>query len=587
MFSFLRSVLAVFVGLLVFVLVIFIVIGTLVPGPSQRAQLPEEIVLYVDLRQDFVEQPSGDPFFLGAGPASILELVQALAQGEQDERVKGVFLRAGGWPVPLAQAQEIREALEAFKSQGKFVIAHTQGYFETGLGAYYATAVADEIWMQPNGLINTTGIAAQGMFVRGLMEKVGVEADLEQLYEYKGAADTFREEAFTEAQKETLGGLLRSAYGDAVADIAASRTLSVAELTSTLNDAPYLGSQAVAARLVDRLGYDDDAANAAFDRAGIFSEMIDWLDYYSVVGSPFTEGTAVALVIGEGAIHEGESAPPGFGGQPSMGGDTLARALRDATDDPEVEAILFRVNSPGGSVIASDQIWDAVKYAQGEGKPVVISMGDVAASGGYYVSMSADRIVANKTTVTGSIGVVSGKFVIGGALEKLGIKTDEIVVGGENTLLFAADQPFTDRQRQMLIDSMEETYLDFTKKVAEGRGLTEASLDQVARGRIWSGTDAKEQGLVDEIGGFRTALSAVREELELSADDPLALVAYPAPANPFDIVASYLGVSARTLQTFSQVAALLDHDVLAHLRDSVAAQSDAAPAARAEPLTLR
>ncbi|MEM9123902.1 MAG: S49 family peptidase, partial [Pseudomonadota bacterium] len=431
MLSFLRTVLAVFVGLFVFLVFVVAGLAALVPAGQNAAQLPDDIVLYVDLRTQFVDGPVEDPFFLaGGGASSIVNLVQALARAEDDPRVSGVYLRAGGVPLPMSQAQEIHEALTAFKAQDKFVIAHAQGFFGTGLGTYHAASAADEIWMQPNGLVNTSGLALESLFFTGLLDKLGITPDLEQFYEYKGAADALTETAYTEAQRQTLGRLLQSAYEQSVGTIAASRNLSGDVLVGRMANAPLLGKEALDAQFVDRLGYDDDAEFAALDRAGLFSEILDWRDYFAVAGSPYTEGPSVALIYGEGAIHEGESDFSQFGsGATSMGGDTLSRALREAADDADVQAILFRVNSPGGSVIASDQIWDAVNYAKEAGKPVVISMGDVAASGGYYVSMSADKIIANPTTITGSIGVVSGKFVVSEALANLGITTDRIVVG--------------------------------------------------------------------------------------------------------------------------------------------------------------
>jgi protease IV len=315
------------------------------------------------------------------------------------------------------------------------------------MGDHLLASASDEIWLQPVSSMNTAGVATTAAFLRNMLDKIEAKPEFTQRYEYKNAANMFMEKDFTPAHREASYRLLESIFETATAGIAGDRKKTREEVVALVNTAPYLTQEAIDKKLIDKQGYDDEAEDAAVARAGGKAELKTLSEYFKLAGSPW-QGfgrPTIAVIQGEGAINDGKSEGGGFGGESSIGGDTVAKAFRDATEDDDVKAILFRVNSPGGSAIASDQILQAVKKAQKAGKKVVVSMGDVAASGGYYVSLSADKIYAHESTITGSIGVLSGKIVTSGTWSLLGIDLKSLGVGN-NVLMEASTQPFTPEQ---------------------------------------------------------------------------------------------------------------------------------------------
>ena len=347
----------------------------------------------------------------------------ALAKAESDDHVKGLSPPRRRRRHLFGEAQELRDALESFRAKGKFVVAHAQAFYSTGMGDYFLASAADEIWLQPVSEMNTAGVASTAIFLRGLLDKIEAKPEFTQRYEYKNAANMFTEKDFTAAHREANTRLIESVFESATAGIAADRKKTRDEVVALINSAPYL-TQASDRQEADRQAglrrrgrrRRACAAPAARPNSRRCPTTSSW---------PAARGKATAVRPSPSSKATGRSttASPksGFGGDASMGGDTIAKAFRDATEDDDVKAILFRVNSPGGSALASDQILDAVKKAQKAGKKVVVSMGDVAASGGYYVSLSADKIYAHETTITGSIGVLSGKIVTAGSWALLGI----------------------------------------------------------------------------------------------------------------------------------------------------------------------
>jgi protease-4 len=484
------------------------------------------VLLELDLTEVPTETAPPDPLAMlrGRRRPTLRSVVDALADAATDPQVVGLVARIGG-SLPLARAQELRDAVAGFAAHKPAVAyAETFGEGDSGTVGYLLATGFSEIWLQPSGDLGLTGVAAEATFLRGVLDKAGLEPQFVQRHEYKNAVDRLSRYGFTDAFREASTQLVRSAYGQVVDAVAAARGLSPERVRELVDAAPLSAEEARAAGLVDQVGYRDEVyASARPDGAELL-----FLSRYQRSGAPkrlagrvrARKAPVVALVPVTGAIQQGRSRrsllSPGVG----AGSDTVAAALRAAGRDDSVRAVLLRVDSPGGSYVASDTIWREVGRLREAGKPVVASMGDVAASGGYFVAMGADRIVAQPGTVTGSIGVFSGKVVTAGLLERLGVGTGAITEG-RNALMFSPRTGFDDDQWQRLEAWLDRVYADFVAKAAQGRGMTPERMHELARGRVWTGADAAERGLVDELGGLRRAAELVRERAGLPADAEL------------------------------------------------------------------
>ena len=463
-------------------------------------------------------------------PLVTRDVVDVLRRAADDERVAGVIGRVGGVAMGFAQIQEIRDALQALSRAGKRTVAHaeTYGEFGSGTGAYYLASAFDSVYLQPSGDVSITGLIAETPFARDALGKLGVQPRLSGRREYKTAINSFTERGYTDAHREATGAVLKGQFEQIVRGIAEARDLEPATVQGLIDRAPLQAAAAHEARLVDGLRYRDEVYAEFETPDGEEAPRLPAKRYLARAGRPDGEGERVALIYGVGSIHRGQS---GFGilsGEPTMGADTVTAAFRAAVDDEAVRAIVFRLDSPGGSYVASDTIWREVVRARRQGKPVVVSMGNVAGSGGYFVAMSADRIVAQPGTITGSIGVLAGKMITTDLWERLGVNWDEIHQG-RNAAMWSATRDFSPAQWAQVEGFLDHIYADFTGKVGEGRSLSAAQVDQAARGRIWTGEAAKELGLVDALGGLTVALDAVRELLAMPADAPIDLEVFPRP----------------------------------------------------------
>ncbi len=518
-------------------------LGTLA-SLAPKAQFPEKVVVEIDLSKPLLASPREDPLasLLEPSALSLVDLLDALEAARDDERVLGVLLQLSADPPGgLATAQELRSALEELRERGKRVFAYgdTLGEFSGALGGYYLASVADRIFLQPSGDVSLTGLIFQTPFLAGTLEKLGMRARMDHRYEYKNAMNTFTEKRFTPAHREALETLAQSLYEQIVEAIAAGRGLKVEEVRSHIDNGPFYGNEALEARLVDELAYREQALARIEETFGSDVQRISLRRYLQAVKRPHRKGTPVAWIYGVGAVQRGKSRIDPLTGASTMGSDTVARAFREATNDPDVRAIVFRVDSPGGSYVASDTIWHETQRARAQGKPVVVTMGDVAASGGYFVSMGADRILAQPGTITGSIGVLAGKLLTRGFWEKLGVTWDEVQIG-ETAAMWSGLSDFSPKEWQRFQAALDRIYLDFTTKAAEGRKMSQEQLHAIAKGRIWSGTDALKLGLIDGLGGRHEALAAVRELLNLSPDAPLELRLFPKPRKPIEVLIARL-----------------------------------------------
>lgn len=523
---------------------VLLVVVVLLIALAQGDKMPTNMVLAIDLRKS-MEDSAPDKFApLGAKSLTVMDVVLGLDAAQRDSRVKGAFVRVGGGALSIAKAEEIGAALKRFRSSGKFVIVHAQGFDGAGLGDYLAATSGDQIWMQPKSPFSAAGVGGGSVYVRGLLDKIKAEPQIAKRAEYKSAASTFMETGMTKEDREQLEALMNSWYNTAVNAAAKERKISHEAMVAALEASPQFTEEAKAKKLIDKIGYDDDALNAALEKAGEGAEAITMSQFASTkkASSGFGGGAHIALVEASGEIIEGSRSSGPFGGDSAIAGDEMARAIRQATADKDIKAILLRVDSPGGSVTASDQILDAVKKAQAAGKPVVVSMGSVAASGGYYISLSADKIVAQPGTITGSIGVLTGKVSIGNTLGLIGVK-GEVVGVGKNALMNSELQPYTEEQWAAVNRQADAIYADFTQKVAAGRKMPLAKVQDVARGRIWSGADAAERGLVDKLGGFWEAAELTKKLAGIPASDRVQFKLYPRQKGFFESIREFFGES--------------------------------------------
>ena len=487
------------------------------------------ILLELDLTRGVLETPPASPVaaFRARHLPTLRELVAALRKGARDDAVAGVVAHLGGQRLSLAQVQDLREAVADFRTSGKPAVAWTESFGEGGSGtvAYYLATAFDEIWVQPSGDIGITGVSVQAVFIRGALDKAGVIPQLGKRREYKTAADTFTEKEMTAPAREMASRLAESAYEQIVEGIAVRRRLDTARVRELVDSAPLHAQAGLDAGLVDSLGYRSNVYDELQKQLGYDSRLL--AERYIRRGPrtlqdvrktlPWPQKPLVAVVRVSGGITVGRNSSSPLGG-PGSGSDTVGAALRAVGENDKVKAVVLRVDSPGGSYVASDAIRNEVLRLRSTGRPVIASMGSVAASGGYFVAMPADVIVAQPGTITGSIGVLTGKGVVRDALARIGI-SQEAVSEGTNARMYSAQEEFTDDQWARLEETLDRIYKDFVAKAAQDRGLPEEQLEALARGRVWTGADAHARKLVDELGGFQHALTLACNRAGLDRDE--------------------------------------------------------------------
>jgi len=513
--------------------------------------VPDGCVLELDLMSTPRETSGFDPMAMIAGanrPLLLRDAVAAIHRAADDPRVAGLIVRVQLPAAAPGPVQELRSAISAF-SDSKPSLAWAETY--PGTLSYYLASACREVWMQPSGTVGLIGFATNAIFLRDALDKAGIEAQFVARGEYKSIANRYTENSYTDSHREADTRLVESLHAQVWQAVAESRLLEPSEVDALADKAPLLRDDAVTGRLVDRIGYRDEAYARIGELVGAPGISPGTGDADSEDAPPrlylsrYAKATAsrpsppmpsvpgrktrptIAVVTLDGPIVSGRGGPQVLPfGNSSVGADTITAALREAAADDSVAAIVLRVDSPGGSAIASETIWREVDRVRDSGKPVVASMGAVAASGGYYVSMPADAIVANAGTITGSIGVVAGKLIARGLKDRLGVRSDSVRTNA-NADAWSINQPFTDAQHAHLETEADLFYTDFVERAAAGRRMTVDAVDAVARGRVWTGADALEHGLVDELGGYRSAISRAKVLSGLEPDDDVRLVNYP------------------------------------------------------------
>jgi len=504
----------------------------LLAGRTRR----EPVLLELDLSRGLLETGPAEPVaaLRSRGVPTLRGVVSRLREAATDSHVVGLVAHLGSEELSPAQADELGEAVEAFAATGRptAAFAETFGELAGGTVSYRLAVSFDTVWMQPSGQLGLTGVALRAVFVRGLLDRLGVQPQVGQRHEYKNAADQLLRETMSEPQRESLQRLADSVLEAVVAVTARRRGRSLAQVREAVDAAPLGAQQAVEAGLVDRLGYRDEVYADLRERvAGRGPLTLRYVHRWAPSGARAAVQRArrrrqpvVAVVSVLGGIGLGRSGSSPVGGL-RAGSASVTAALRAAGRRDDVRAVVLRVVSPGGSYVASDAVHREVQRLRGTGRPVIASMGTVAASGGYFVAMPCDEVVAAPTTVTGSIGVLGGKLAVGTALARAGIGVEPVGAGAQATM-FGPEAPFDDAQWTRVQRWLDEVYDDFTRKAAADRGMPHGDLEPLARGRVWTGADALERGLVDRLGGLRTAVDRAARRSGLDSDT-VRVVALP------------------------------------------------------------
>ncbi len=503
-------------------------------------QIAGNSTLVLEINGDLHEiEPSGVFDQLFEPPPTVRSVTEALRKAKVDRRITSVVIRPTGTAALWGKVQEIRDAILDFKQSDKPII----GYLEFGNDqAYYLASACDKVFLLPSASLDLTGIASYELFLRGTLDKIGAYPDALHIGDYKTASNTFTEKTFTPEHREMAESLNTDLYEQLVRGLAEGRQKPEAEIRGLIDHGPYLPEDAVRAGLVDDLAYEDELDDRVELGPGQL-RTVRQSDYRHISPASLGLGTGqrIAVIYAVGIISSGESRNDSAG--QTVGSDTVVRYLRKARADNSIRAIVLRVDSPGGSAIASDVIWREVMLTR-ERKPVIASMSDVAASGGYYISMPAHAIVAQPSTLTGSIGVVMMKYVIDGTLDKIGVNV-ESVSQGRYAQMYSPVRPFSPEERARVEQLMQATYDTFVEKAAAGRNTTPERIDAVGQGRVWTGSQAKQLGLVDELGGLDRALALAKQRANIAQDEEVELVVFPPKRSIYEVIADPFGPSDR------------------------------------------
>lgn len=523
--------------------------------------LPDNMVLGLDLRNGLAESEYPSPWqeFFGDSEISTRQAVMAIFDAAIDDRVQGLLLRVDSSPLGLAQAQELRQAMLYFRSFDKkiHVFADSFGIEAQSPNAYVVAAAADEIWMQPSGDWAMLGFLWQVPYLQPLLARLGIKAEFLTREEYKSAMHSFTQTGMSAAEKSAIREFGENILDQKKSMLIADRNLDAATAGTLMEQSPLLAEQAAKIGLVTRLGYVGEWRQNWQTLYGPDTVLVPLGDY--ALSPPPAGAAQVAVITINGVIERGQAEREDYwqSGDAAFAED-IVRAIRDAAEDTEIRAIILRINSPGGSYIASDSIWFAVQQAKSK-KPVYAVMGDVAASGGYFAAMGADKIFASPGTITGSIGVVIGKFSLAGSMEKLGIRKDGVQLGAQADL-WSPLADFSPQGRAKIEEFLDKSYQDFLTKAASGRGMDVTEIRNLSKGRIWTGEQAAALNLIDGTGGWLEAEDNLYPALNLADDDSIDYIAFPRGQDPWTEILMGLGgwhqtaqASARLWQEFSTI----------------------------------
>ena len=510
-------------AIVIIVLIVFVFLLIWAAASKPGVRIASNSVLVMDATGQIEEQRAPDFFSAFNGTSPVLhDYLDALDSARTDPRITGLVVRIAPLETGWAKLEEIRSHLIAFRSSGKPSICYL-GYDGIQNPEYYLASACQQIWLVPTTPVSIRGMMAEATFIRGTLDKLKIVPEYYHIAEFKTAGNMFTEKKFTPAHKEEVESLLHSVYEQYLGDTSKARGMSRDQFEAILNRGPLSTSDAVQTKIVDRLGYWDQVQDFFKKRAGGWNP-ISLNSYRTSLNAPNFALQKIAIIYASGMIVSGDSGTTAGGGF-IMGGDSVGADIRRARTDSSIKAIVLRVDSGGGSVVGSEVIRREVELAH-EVKPVVVSMSDVAASGGYWIASPADKIVADRDTITGSIGVIIGKLNVSGLFNLLGVSTDYVATS-DNATLFSAQQNFTPAQREYIEKSLHETYDEFTKGVATGRKMSVDAVDKIGKGRVWSGSQAKGLGLVDELGGVDRAIEVAKHLAHIPASNSVRLVRLP------------------------------------------------------------
>jgi protease IV len=529
----------VFIGLAIMISVAGVVVMYL--AVSRGPTIPSTGMLVLRPSGEIQEMVSDDLFgLLGRNTQTVRGFIDGLEKAKRDPRIRAVLLMPSGLSVPYwAKVQELRDAIIDFRKSKKTVVAFLE---YGGDHEYYLASAADKVYLLPTSPLDLTGVASYEIFLRGTLDKIGAYPDFLHVGEYKTAVNQMTEKGYTPAHKEMSESLNRDMYDQLVRGIAEARGKTEQEVRTLIDQGPFLPEDALRHDLVDGLAYEDQLDDRVADLKSGTAELrrIEGSDYQRAA-SRLGRGPRIAVIYAVGTIASGRNAFDPLNGA-IVGSDSLVEQIREVRDDRSVKAIILRVDSPGGSSVASDVIWRELMITRDKNpdRPLIASMSDLAASGGYYISLPAQVIVAQPATLTGSIGVYSGKIAVGGTLNKLGVTTGTVATGA-NADIYSPFAPFSPTQRARLQDHMQGFYENFVEKAAESRKTTPEKIDQVAQGRVWTGRQAREHGLVDALGGLDVAVRIAKERAHIPADQNVELVTYPARRTLLQTISDQFG----------------------------------------------
>ncbi len=520
------------VGGIIVAFVLVAVIGLAIVAESLgKPDVPENSVLVLDVSGSLPDYSADDPlakaFGMGA-PQSFSTLKMQLRKAKVDSRVGAVLLDINFPGIGWGKADELRDAIKDFRTSGKPIYS----YMEIGMNKeYYIASATEKIFLPPSGDIYVNGLAAEAMFFRGSLDKLGIEPDFIKIGKYKNAPDQYLRKEMSDEQREVTNAILDEFYGNLVNAIAEARNKSPEDVKAIIDGAPYHAKQAQELGLIDSALYKkqiyDELKNRLGYKEGDELRTVSGTAYKEVTPESLNlnTGERIAVVYASGAIMSGSSSNSALNGE-TVGSDTIVKAVNDAAKDDSIKAIVLRVDSPGGSALASDMMWHALDEAKKK-KPVVVSMGDVAASGGYYIACLGNKIVAQPNTITGSIGIFTGKPNVKGLYDWIGV-SNEYIMRGKNAGIFRESEKWTDEERAKMTDQISRFYYDdFVPKVAQGRNKSPEEVDKLGQGHVWTGTQAKQNGLIDEFGGLERAISIAKELAQIPAEKEIKQVAYP------------------------------------------------------------
>jgi len=559
-----------------------ILMGISLSGLQHKVEpLPDNIVLFHHFDHAVLEtqpDPSLTTGFATGNLPTVRNLIRALDEGAKDPRVSGFIARLHGVQMNLSHIQELDAAIARFRESGRFAYVFGEEYGGMGgnMVPYRFATAFDSIWLQPVGNVSISGLAAETPFVRDLLDKLGIKAQMFRRGAYKSMPESGTENQMTEPHREMMEWVVGDLYDQLAGSIATNRDIDRATLDNLVTQSPFNADAALEAKLVDRVDYIDKLVEEARARAGGEAETISLMDYFARSGSGEKQGLGaqisqqqqksddtpqIALIYGNGAVMPGDDSQSTsaefytFLGGPVMSARKIFGAFDQAIKNDNVKAIVFRVNSPGGSPSASESILHAIDRAREKGIPVIVSMGPLAASGGYWISAPATRIVASPATLTGSIGVFAGKVDISGLNEKLGINW-ETIARGKYAAMWSANRPFSADESAVLNRLLDDVYDDFLTRVAKGRKMSKQDVHKIAEGRVWTGRQARDIGLVDELGGLDTALDLARAEAGIAPDGDFRVQQYPRPLTALE---QFMKIMREGLNAGDPMGAFMGH----------------------------